>query len=214
MGGITTLDGRFGALVPICGDLGDQQAALLGHGCFIPGEAKNTYAAGCFLLLNTGTSPVISNKGLLTTLAYQIGSELPVYALEGSIASTGAIVHWLRDNLGLIQKSSDFEALARSVEDNGGAYLVPAFSGLYAPYWHSDARGIIVGLSRYINKGYIARAALEAIAFQVLEVLEAMHQDSGVKLLDLKVDGNMVYNELLMKFTADLLKVCGSSENT
>jgi glycerol kinase len=205
--GVTTLDGPFGALVPVCGDLGDQQAALLGHGCFLPGEAKNTYAAGCFLLLNTGTSPVISNKGLLTTVGYQIGKEPAVYALEGSAASTGAMVHWLRDNLGLIKKSSDLEALARTVNDNGGAYIVPAFSGLFAPYWRSDARGAIVGLSRYINSGHIARAALESIAFQVLEILEAMHEDAGVKLLDLKVDGNMIHNELLMQFTSDLLNV-------
>ncbi len=205
--GVTTLDGPFGAMVPICGDLGDQQAALLGHGCFMPGEAKNTYATGCFLLLNIGETPVISNKGLLTTLAYQIGDEPAVYALEGSVASTGALVDWLRNNLGLIQKSSELETLARSVEDNGGAYLVPAFSGLFAPYWRSDARGIIAGLSRYVNKGHIARAVIEAVAFQVLDVLEAIHQDSGVKLLDLKVDGNMVYNELLMQFTSDLLNV-------
>jgi glycerol kinase len=205
--GVTTLNGPFRALVPICGDLGDQQAALVGHGCFVPGEAKNTYAAGCFMLLNTGTSPVISQKGLLTTLAYQIGDESPVYALEGSAASTGALVNWLRDNLNLIRKSSDLEPLARSVEDNGGAYLVPAFSGLFAPYWRSDARAAIVGLSRYINKGHIARAALESTAFQMLDILEAMHQEAGVKLLDLKVDGNMIHNELLMQFTADLLDV-------
>ncbi len=203
--GVTTLDGPFNALVPICGDIGDQQAALLGHGCFVPGEAKNTYAAGCFMLLNTGTNPVISNKGLLTTVAYQIDEQPAVYALEGSVASTGALVHWLRDNLKLIQKSSDLEALARTVDDNGGAYLVPAFSGLFAPYWRSDARGVIVGLSRYINRGHIARAALESVAFQVYEILEAMREEAGVKLLDLKVDGNMIHNELLMQFTADLL---------
>jgi glycerol kinase len=205
--GVTTLDGPFKALVPVCGDIGDQQAALVGHGCFVPGEAKNTYASGCFMLLNTGTSPVISNKGLLTTLAYQIGDEPPVYALEGSAASTGALVNWLRDNLHIIQKTSELETLARSVEDNGGAYLVPAFSGLFAPYWRSDARGVIVGLSRYINRGHIARAALESVAFQVMEILEVMHQEAGVKLLDLKVDGNMINNELLMQFTADLLNV-------
>jgi glycerol kinase len=205
--GVTTLDGPFGAMVPVCGDLGDQQAALLGHACFSPGEAKNTYATGCFMLLNTGTSPVLSNKGLLTTLAYQIGSEPAVYALEGSVANTGALVHWMRDNLGWIQKSSDVETLARSVEDNGGAYIVPAFSGLYAPYWRSDARGAILGLTRYIKKGHLVRAVLESIAFQMLDVLEAMHEDAGVKLLDLKVDGGMVYNELLMQFTADLLNI-------
>ena len=205
--GVTTLDGPFGALVPICGDIGDQQAALVGHGCFVPGEAKNTYAAGCFLLLNTGTSPVISKKGLLTTVAYQIGNDLPVYALEGSAASTGAMVNWLRENLGLIQKSSELEALGRTVADNGGAYFVPAFSGLFAPYWRSDARGAIVGLSRFINRGHIARAALESVAFQVLDILEAMHEEASVKLLDLKVDGNMIHNELLMQFTADLLNI-------
>ncbi|MDF1521129.1 MAG: FGGY-family carbohydrate kinase [Brevefilum sp.] len=152
-------------------------------------------------------TPIISNKGLLTTLAYQIGDEPPVYALEGSAASTGPLVNWLRDNLGLLQKSSELETLARSVEDNGGAYLVPAFSGLFAPDWRSDARGVIVGLSRYVNNGHIARPASESIAFQVKDILEAMHEEAGVKLLDLKVDGNMIHNELLMQFTADLLNI-------
>lgn len=197
-----TLDG-----VPVCGDLGDQQAALFGQTCFSPGEAKNTYGTGCFMLLNTGTTPVPSSSGLLTTLGYKIGNQPAVYALEGSIAITGALVQWLRDNLGLISKSAEVEDLARTVEDNGGIYFVPAFSGLFAPYWRSDARGVIVGLTRYVNKGHIARAALEATAYQTREVLDAMEKDSGVKLTALKVDGGMVFNELLMQFQADLLGV-------
>lgn len=193
--------------VPVCGDLGDQQAALYGQTCFSPGEAKNTYGTGCFMLLNTGTEIIPSERGLLTTVAYQIGSNKAVYALEGSIAITGALVQWLRDNLGIIQKPSEVEALAETVEDNGGIYFVPAFSGLFAPHWRSDARGVIVGLTRYINKGHIARAALEATAYQTLEVLEAMRVDSGVDLTALKVDGGMVVNELLMQFQADILGV-------
>ncbi len=193
--------------VPVCGDLGDQQAALLGQTCFSPGEAKNTYGTGCFMLLNTGTKPVPSASGLLTTLGYKIGTQEPVYALEGSIAISGALVQWLRDNLGLISKSAEVEALARTVEDNGGIYFVPAFSGLFAPYWRSEARGVIVGLTRYVNKGHLARAALEATAYQTREVLEAMERDSGVQLTALKVDGGMVFNELLMQFQADMLGV-------
>ncbi len=193
--------------VPVAGDLGDQQAALFGQTCFDPGEAKNTYGTGCFMLLNTGEQPVPSKSGLLTTLAYKIGERQAVYALEGSIAITGALVQWLRDNLGLIQKSSDVEALARSVEDSGGIYFVPAFSGLFAPYWRSDARGALVGLTRYVNKGHIARAVLEASAYQTREVLDAMEKDSGVGLRALKVDGGMVGNELLMQFQADILDV-------
>lgn len=193
--------------LPLAGDLGDQQAALFGQTCFKPGEAKNTYGTGCFMLLNTGEKPVQSKAGLLTTLAYKIGDRKPVYALEGSIAITGALIQWLRDNLGLIQSSPEVEALARSVEDNGGIYFVPAFSGLYAPYWRSDARGVIAGLTRYVNKGHIARAALEATAYQTREVLDAMRKDSGVKLKTLKVDGGMVFNELLMQFQADVLNV-------
>ncbi len=192
---------------PVSGDLGDQQAALFGQTCYSPGEAKNTYGTGCFMLLNTGQKPVPSKSGLLTTLGYKIGDQPAVYALEGSIAIAGALVQWLRDNLGLIEKSSDVEALARSVEDNGGIYFVPAFSGLFAPYWRSDARGVIVGMTRYVNKGHIARAALEATAFQTREVLDAMEADSGVRLTTLKVDGGMVFNELLMQFQADLLDV-------
>lgn len=199
---IGALDG-----IPVAGDLGDQQAALFGQTCFSAGEAKNTYGTGCFMLLNTGTKPVQSKNGLLTTLGYKIGKEDAVYCLEGSIAITGALVQWLRDNLGLIQKSADVEALAKSVEDNGGIYFVPAFSGLFAPYWKSDARGVIVGMTRYVNKGHIARAALEATAFQTREVLDAMNADSGVPLTALKVDGGMVYDELLMQFQADILGV-------
>ena len=193
--------------VPVAGNLGDQQAALFGQTCFAPGEAKNTYGTGCFMLLNTGETPIPSQAGLLTTLAYQIAGQPAIYALEGSIAISGALVQWLRDNLGLISKSAEIEALARSVEDNGGIYFVPAFSGLFAPYWRSDARGVIVGLTRYVNKGHLARAALEATAYQTREVLEAMEADSGVKLSVLKVDGGMVVNELLMQFQADMLGV-------
>jgi glycerol kinase len=193
--------------VPVAGDLGDQQAALFGQTCFAPGEAKNTYGTGCFMLLNTGETPIPSQAGLLTTLAYQIAGQPAIYALEGSIAISGALVQWLRDNLGLISKSAEIEALARSVEDNGGIYFVPAFSGLFAPYWRSDARGVIVGLTRYVNKGHLARAALEATAYQTREVLEAMEADSRVKLSVLKVDGGMVVNELLMQFQADMLGV-------
>jgi glycerol kinase len=205
--GTTGIDGPFMEVIPICGDLGDQQAALVGQTCFNPGEAKNTYGTGCFMLLNTGTREIQSTKGLLTTLAYQIGSSPPIYALEGSIAITGALVQWMRDNLGMIEKSSDIETLANSVEDNGGVYFVPAFSGLFAPYWRSDARGVIAGLTRYANKGHLARAVLEATAFQTREVLDAMEQDSGVRLTRLKVDGGMVCNQLLMQFQADLLGV-------
>ena len=193
--------------IPIAGDLGDQQAALFGQTCFSPGEAKNTYGTGCFMLMNTGEDPVPSKAGLLTTLGYQIGNQKAVYALEGSIAITGALIQWLRDNLGLIQTSAEVEALAESVQDNGGIYFVPAFSGLFAPYWKSDARGAIVGMTRYINKGHIARAALEATAYQTREVLDAMEADSGVKLTSLKVDGGMVFNELLMQFQSDILNV-------
>jgi glycerol kinase len=199
---------RSGPLqAPVSGDLGDQQAALFGQTCFSAGEAKNTYGTGCFMLMNTGTEPVASHSGLLTTLAYQIGELPAVYALEGSVAVAGALVQWLRDNLGLIHQSSDVEALAATVDDNGGIYFVPAFSGLFAPHWRPDARGAIVGMTRYVNKGHIARAALEATAYQTLEVLEAMEQDSGVTLTSLKVDGGMVFDELLMQFQADVLNV-------
>lgn len=193
--------------VPVCGDLGDQQAALFGQACYDPGEAKNTYGTGCFMLLNTGTKPVASQYGLLTTLGYKIGSQPAVYCLEGSIAIAGALVQWLRDNLKMIEHSADIEPLARTVIDNGGIYFVPAFSGLFAPYWRSDARGVIVGMTRFINRGHMARAALESTAFQVREVLDAMEKDSGVTLTGLKVDGGMVVNDLLMQFQADILNV-------
>ncbi|HEY69680.1 MAG TPA: glycerol kinase GlpK [Anaerolineae bacterium] len=205
--GLTPVDGPFGTAIPVCGDLGDQQAALVGQACFRAGEAKNTYGTGCFMLLNTGENPTPSKSGLLTTLAYRFSNAPAVYALEGSIAITGALVQWLRDNLGLIQHSSEIEDLARSVEDNGGLYFVPAFSGLFAPYWRSDARGVIAGMTRYANRGHLARAALEATAFQTCEVLQAMEVDSGVALQALKVDGGMVHNELLMQFQADILNV-------
>jgi len=191
--------------VAIAGILGDQQAALVGQVCFEPGQAKNTYGTGCFMLMNTATRAVPSKHGLLTTVAYRLGKQPACYALEGSVAITGALVQWLRDNLGLIQKSSDIEILARSVRDNGGVYFVPAFSGLYAPHWKSNARGVIAGLTRYANKGHLARAVLEATAFQTCEVLEAMEKDSGIHLDVLRTDGGMVENELLMQFQADML---------
>jgi len=191
--------------VAIAGILGDQQAALVGQACFEPGEAKNTYGTGCFLLMNTGTRKIDSTAGLLTTMGYKFGDQEPHYALEGSIAISGALVQWVRDNLGLIEKSSDIESLARTVKDNGGVYFVPAFSGLYAPYWKDSARGVITGLTRYANKGHIARAALEATAFQTRDVLEAMEKDSGTKLDALRVDGGMVVDDLLMQFQADIL---------
>ncbi len=193
--------------VPIAGILGDQQAATFGQACLQPGDAKNTYGTGNFLLLNTGTEKVLSENGLLTTICYQLGDEAPVFALEGSIAVTGSLVQWLRDNLGLISSASEIEAIARQVDDNGGAYFVPAFSGLFAPYWRQDARGAVVGLTRFVNRGHLARAALEATAFQTREVVDAMNADSGVDLRCLKVDGGMVVNELLMQFQADILDV-------
>ncbi len=203
--GFTREDGPFGESVPVTGDLGDQQAALVGQTCFSPGEAKNTYGTGCFLLLNTGTEIVPSAQGLLTTLGYQFGDAPPVYALEGSIAVTGALVQWLRDNLGFFTRAPQIEGLARQVEDAGGMVIVPAFSGLFAPYWRSDARGVMVGLTRYITKAHICRAALEATAYQTRDVIEAMEKDAGVPLSALKVDGGMVANELLMQFQADIL---------
>jgi glycerol kinase len=203
--GEATLDSIAG--VKIAGVLGDQQAALFGQTCFQPGEAKNTYGTGCFLLMNIGERAVPSTCGLLTTVAYKLGNAKAIYALEGSIAITGALVQWLRDNLGLFQKSSDIEALARSVRDNGGVYFVPAFSGLYAPYWRSDARGVIAGLTRYANKAHLARAVLEATAYQTREVLEAMEKDSEIHLFSLRTDGGMVENDFLMQFQADILNI-------
>ncbi|MFB2583779.1 glycerol kinase GlpK [Herbiconiux liukaitaii] len=193
--------------VPVAGILGDQQAATFGQAAFDAGEAKNTYGTGNFLIFNTGTEIVKSKNGLLTTLGYKLGDDAPHYALEGSIAVTGSLVQWLRDNLGLIASAPEIEALAKTVDDNGGAYFVPAFSGLFAPYWRADARGALVGLTRYVNKGHIARAALEATAFQTKEVLEAVNADSGVPLTELKVDGGMIANTLLMQFQADILDV-------
>ncbi len=191
--------------VPLAGILGDQQAALVGQTCFAPGEAKNTYGTGCFLLMHTGERPIASQAGLVTTVAYQVGNEPARYALEGSIAMAGALVQWLRDNLGLIAASGEIEALARSVADNGDVYLVPAFSGLYAPYWREDARGVIAGLTRFATKGHLARAALEATAYQTRDVVAAMERDSGIQLTELRADGGMVVNELLMQFQADIL---------
>jgi len=193
--------------ISVAGDLGDQQAALFGQTCFSVGEAKNTYGTGNFLLLNTGNEIVQSKSGLLTTLAYKIGDQPATYCLEGAIAITGALVQWLRDNLGLISSAPEIEDVAKTVDDNGGVYFVPAFSGLFAPYWRSDARGVIAGLTRYVNKGHIARATLEATAWQTKEVVDAMNTDSGVDLTSLKVDGGMVQNELLMQFQADVLDV-------
>jgi glycerol kinase len=190
--------------VPLAGALGDQHAALLGQACVNAGDAKNTYGTGCFLLMNVGETPRVSTKGLLTTLAYQLGDAKPCYALEGSIAIAGALVQWLRDNLGVIKESREIEALARSVPDNGDVYFVPAFSGLFAPRWRGDARGLIAGLTRFSNKGHIARAALEAAAFQTREVLAAMMADAGVDIGALRVDGGMAANDLLMQFQADI----------
>lgn len=193
--------------ISVAGDLGDQQAALFGQTCFSVGEAKNTYGTGNFLLLNTGTSPVPSNSGLITGVGYKIGDQSATYMLEGSIAITGALVQWIRDNLKLISSAPEVETLARTVEDNGGVFFVPAFSGLFAPYWRSDARGVIAGLTRYVNAGHLARAVLEATAWQTKEVVDAMNADSGVALTSLKVDGGMVHNDLLMQFQADVLGV-------
>ncbi|WP_262027473.1 glycerol kinase GlpK [Microvirga sp. Mcv34] len=193
--------------VPIAGILGDQQAALVGQACFQQGEAKNTYGTGCFMLMNTGETPYPSKCGLLTTVGYRFGQGKTVYALEGSIAIAGALVQWLRDNLGLIQNSTEIETLAREVEDNGGVTIVPAFSGLYAPHWNAHARGLVGGLTRFANKGHIARAALEATAFQTREVLDAMTKDTGIAVKELRTDGGMVVNELLMQFQADILNV-------
>jgi glycerol kinase len=192
---------------PVASALGDQQAALFGQTCFSSGEGKNTYGTGCFLLVNTGEKLVQSNNGLLTTVGYKIGAQPAAYALEGSIAVTGSLVQWLRDNLGMISSAAEIETLARSVDDNGGCYFVPAFSGLFAPYWQSNARGVIVGLTGYVTKGHIARAVLEASAWQTREVVDAMAADSGVALTTLKVDGGMTANDLLMQFQADVLDV-------
>ncbi|MBE1425244.1 glycerol kinase [Desulfomicrobium macestii] len=205
--GPTSEDGPIGARVPVCGAVGDQQAALVGQTCFAPGEAKNTYGTGCFLLMHTGHEPIPSKHGLITTLAYQFSGRKPSYCLEGSIAIAGALVQWLRDNLQMFSSAPEIETLARKVEDTGGMYIVPAFSGLYAPYWRPDARGVMVGLTRYINRNHFARAVLEATAYQAKDIVLAMNKDSGVELKTLKADGGMVYNELLMQFQADILNV-------
>ena len=205
--GTSEHSGPFGAMIPICGALGDQQAALVGQTCFSIGEAKNTYGTGCFMLLNTGETPIESRHGLITTVGYQIRGQKPIYCLEGSIAIGGALIQWLRDNLGLIASAPEVEDLAGTVEDNGDVYIVPAFSGLFAPHWRSDARGIIAGLTRFSNKGHIARAALEANAYQTMDITEAMVKDSGIDLKQLKVDGGMVKNDLLMQFQSDILNV-------
>lgn len=205
--GPTMEDGPLGARVPVCGALGDQQAALVGQACFDVGQAKNTYGTGCFLLMNTGQEAVPSTQGLITTVAYQLRGQKPVYCLEGSIAIAGALVQWLRDNLGIIGTAPEVEALAAQAEDNGGVYVVPAFQGLFAPYWRSDARGVICGLTRYANKTHIARAVLEACAYQTRDIVDAMNRDSGKDLTSLKVDGGMVANELLMQFQSDILNV-------
>ncbi|MFP4072248.1 MAG: glycerol kinase GlpK [Desulfovibrionales bacterium] len=205
--GTTSGDGPLGARIPVCGAVGDQQAALVGQTCFAPGQAKNTYGTGCFLLLHTGHEPIQSRHGLVTTLAYQFSGRQPSYCLEGSIAIAGALVQWLRDNLRIFDSAPEIEALATEVEDNGGMYIVPAFQGLFAPYWRPDARGVMVGLTRYITRNHIARAVLEATAYQTKDIVEAMNKDSGVDLTTLKVDGGMVYNELLMQFQSDILNV-------
>ena len=205
--GHTKTDGPFGGVIRVAGDLGDQQAATVGQTCFEAGEAKNTYGTGCFMILNTGEKVIHSKNGLLSTVCYQFGNEKPVYALEGSIAVTGSLVQWLRDNLKIIDSAPEIEMLANTVEDNGGIHFVPAFSGLFAPHWRPDARGAIVGMTRFINRGHIARAVLEATAFQTREVIDAMNADSGVALKSLKVDGGMVQNEMLMQFQSDVLGV-------
>jgi glycerol kinase len=205
--GKTSVDGPFGDAIPVCGNLGDQQAALVGQCCFEVGESKNTYGTGCFLLLNTGEKPTQSTRGLISTVAYQRAGEPARYALEGSVAVAGSLVQWLRDNMKMIGSSSEIESLAATVEDSGGMYIVPAFSGLFAPYWRSDARGIIAGLTGFSNRHHLARAVLEAVAFQTRDVVDAMAADSGTNLAAMKVDGGMTANSLLMQFQADVLNV-------
>jgi glycerol kinase len=205
--GLTVTDGPFGMSIPVCGDLGDQQAALFGQTCFDPGDAKNTYGTGCFLLMNTGPTPKPSSHGLITTVGYRIGAAPPAYCLEAPIAMAGSVIQWLRDNLKFFGKSSEVEAMAASVPDNGGVYLVPAFSGLLAPYWDAKARGLLIGLTGHSTRGHIARAALEATAYQTRDLLEVMQEDSGVRLGSLKVDGGMVVDNLLMQFQSDILSI-------
>ena len=205
--GYTSIDGPFGCEIPVSGDLGDQQAALFGHACFNVGEAKNTYGTGCFLLLNTGERIVPSRHGLLTTVAYRVGKEPVTYALEGSVAIAGSLVQWVRDNLKLVKEAKEVSDLAATVEDSGGIYFVPAFTGLFAPYWRSDARGVIVGLTHYVTNAHLARAVLEATAYQTRDIFEAMNKDSGIELTTLRVDGGMVVSEPLMQFQADILGI-------
>lgn len=205
--GLTKKDGPFGAEIPVAGALGDQQAALFGQACFQAGDSKNTYGTGCFMLLNTGTEIVHSKYGLITTVAYQFGKKKPTYALEGSIAIAGALVQWLRDNLGLIKSAPEVDELASKVSDSGGVYIVPAFSGLFAPHWRVDARGVVTGLTRYANKNHLARAVLEASAYQTREIFDAMQADSGISISSLKVDGGMVQSEPLMQFQSDILNI-------
>jgi glycerol kinase len=205
--GYTSKVGPFHAAIPVCGDLGDQQAALFGQACFNPGEAKNTYGTGCFLLLNTGTTPVPSTRGLLTTVGYMLAGTPPVYCLEAPIAVAGSLVQWLRDNLHLFDRSNEVETLAGTVTDNGGVYLVPAFSGWLAPYWDAGARGLLIGLTGHSNRGHIARAALESTAYQTNDLLQVIEKDSGIELTQLRVDGGMVVNNLLMQFQADILGI-------
>jgi len=205
--GYTSVDGPFGYAIPVSGDLGDQQAALFGQACFNVGEAKNTYGTGCFLLLNTGEKIVSSKHGLLTTVAYRIGKEPIIYALEGSVAIAGSLVQWVRDNLKLIKEAKEISDLAATVSNSGGVYFVPAFTGLFAPYWRSDARGIIIGLTHYVTSAHFARAVLEATAYQTRDIFEAMNKDSNIKLTTLKVDGGMVVSEPLMQFQADILGI-------
>ncbi len=205
--GSTTADGPFGTVIPLTGVLGDQQAALFGQACYEPGEAKNTYGTGCFMLTNTGEKPIPSQYGLITTVAYRVGDSPAIYALEGSVAIAGALVQWFRDNLGLIKDSPEIEALAGQVPDNGGIYYVPAFSGLFAPYWRSNARGTVAGITHATNKAHLARAVLESTAFQTRDIFEAMQKDTGQDIPSLKVDGGMVANDLLMQFQADILDI-------
>jgi glycerol kinase len=205
--GYTVADGPLGGSVPVCGDVGDQQAALVGHACFGRGEVKNTYGTGCFMLLNTGERVVSSRSGLLTTVGFKVGDGPAVYCLEGSVAIAGALVQWLRDNMGFFESLGEVEKYARDVDDSGGVYFVPAFSGLYAPYWDGSARGLVIGLTHHTRKEHVCRAALEATAYQVRDVLEAMEEDTGYGVSELRVDGGMVENELLMQFQADILGV-------
>jgi glycerol kinase len=205
--GYTQTDGVFGARIPVCGILGDQQAALFGQACFSKGQSKNTYGTGCFLLANTGEELCHSEHGLLTTVAYRSGDSRPVYALEGSIAVAGSLIQWMRDNIGLVSSAPEIDRLAEGVADNGGVYFVPAFSGLFAPYWRSDARGVITGLTGYVQAGHLARAVLESTAFQAKDLFDAMEKDSGLRIPEIKVDGGMTKSDVFMQFQSDILGI-------